>query len=102
MKNSEIGHYWMARQLSELSLQEDDSRQKCTIQVETKFPTDNFTLAIHDWAAKRVQMNGTDLRRVKSQRDLRSGMFRVEGKDTFMAFNLAMGSTKLTVSRVST
>ena len=100
MKNSEIGHYWMARQLSELSLQEDVGRQKCTIHVKTKFPTDNFTLAVPDWAAKRVQMNGTDLHQVKSRRDLRSGMFIVEGKDTFVAFKLATGSTTLTVSRV--
>jgi hypothetical protein len=102
MKNSEIGHYWMARELSELSLQEDAGGQKCTIRVTTKFPTDNFTLVIHNRTAKRVQMNGTDLRQAKSQRDLRSGMFLVEGKDTFIAFNLAAGSTTLTASRAST
>jgi len=108
MKNSEIGHYWMARQLSELSVEEDASGQKCTIRVTTKFPTDNFTLAIRDWAAQRVQMNGdpapressgTDLRQVKSRRDFRSGTFLVEGKETFVAFNLAMGGTTLMVSR---
>ena len=61
MKNSEIAHYWMARELSELSMEEDGRRQTCTIEVGTKFPTDNFTLAIRNWAARRMQINVTDL-----------------------------------------
>jgi len=99
MKNSEIGHYWMARELSELRVEEDTKGHQCTIHATTKFPADNFTLAIHDWAAHRVQMNGTDLRRVKSQRDFRSGAFLVEDKETFAAFKLAMGDTTLVVGR---
>ena len=99
MKNSEIGHYWMARELSELWVEEDVSGQKCTIQVRTKFPTYNFTLAVRDWAAQRVQMNGRDLHKVNSRRDFRSGSFLVESKETFVAFKLEMGSTTLVVSR---
>lgn len=99
MKNSEIGHYWMARESSELWVEEDASRRECTIHVTTKFPTDNFTLAIRDWAAQRVQMNGTDLRQVKSRRDFRSDVFLVEGRETFVAFKLAMRGATLTVGR---
>lgn len=99
MKNSEIGHYWMARELSELWVEEDASRRECTIHVTTKFPTDNFTLAIRDRAAQRVQMNGTDLRQVKTRRDFRSGVFLVEGRETFVAFKLAMRGATLTVGR---
>jgi hypothetical protein len=99
MKNSEIAHYWMARELSELSVEKDADGKECAIHITTRFPTDNFTLAIHDWAAVRVQVNGTDLPQVKSRRDLRSGVFLVEGKETFVAFKLATGDTTLTVSR---
>ncbi|UCF16959.1 MAG: hypothetical protein JSW59_05760, partial [Phycisphaerales bacterium] len=99
MKNSEIAHYWMARELSELGVEEDASGKECTIGITTRFPTDNFTLAIHDWAAVRVQVNGTDLPQVKSRRDFRSGVFLVEDRDTFVAFKLATGDTTLMVSR---
>ncbi len=99
MKNSEIGHYWMARQLSELQVQEDASEKECTIRVTTKFPTDKFTLTIHEWTAKGVQLNGADLRQVKSRRDFRSGAFLVEGKETFAAFKLPMGGATLMVGR---
>jgi len=99
MKNSEIAHYWMARELSELSMKEDARRQTCTIEVTTKFPTDNFTLAIRNWAARRVQINGADLRQVMSRRDFRSEVFLVEGKNTFVAFDLAMRGAKLIVSQ---
>jgi hypothetical protein len=107
MKNSEIGHYWMARQLSELRVQEDASEKECTIHVTTRFPTDNFTLTIHDWTAKRVQVyppyvgrvNGEDLPHVKSRRDFHSGAFLVEGKETFVAFKLPMGGATLIVGR---
>ena len=78
MKNSEIGYYWMARELSELSVEEDAGGKKCTIRIKTKFPTDSFTLAIHDWEAKGVQVNGTNLRQVKSRRDFRSGVLTID------------------------
>jgi len=99
MKNSEIGHYWMARELSELSVKEDASGKTCTIQVKTKFPTNNFTLTIRDWPARHVLVYGVDLRQVKTRRDFRSGVFLVEGKDTFIAFNLAMDGATLIVGR---
>ena len=98
MKNSEIGHYWMARELSDLSVTDGAGGSGCTVRVATKFPTDNFTLAIHDCTARRVQMGGADLRQVKSQRDFRSGTFLVTDKDTFVAFDLKAGDTVLSVS----
>jgi len=99
MKTSEIGHYWMARELTEVQVSLDTGAKQCTIRTATKFPTDNFTLAVHDWAAKRVQKDGTDLPLVKSRRDFRSGTFLVEGNETFIAMNLAAGAMILTVAR---
>ena len=91
--------YWMARELSELSVEDDAGGQKCTIQVRTKFPTENFTLAMRDWAARRVQVNGRDLRKATSRRDFRSERFLVEGKETFIAFNLEIGGVTVVISR---
>jgi len=89
----------MAWQLSELSREEDARRQKCTIEVGTKFLSDNFTLAIYSWAVKRLRVNGANLRWVKSQRDFHSGVFLVEGKESFVAFKLPMGGATLVVDR---
>jgi hypothetical protein len=94
MKNSEIGHYWMARELSDISVT-DDARK---ISIATKFPTENLTLAIHDCLAKRLQVGGADLRQVQSQRDFRSGTFRVTDKDTLVAFDLKTGDTTLSIT----
>ena len=98
MKNSEIGHYWMARELSDLSVTDGAGGSGCTVRIATKFPTDNFTLALRGRAAQRVQMSGADLRQVQSQRDFRSGTFLVTDKDTFVAFDLKAGDTVLSVS----
>ena len=98
MKNSEIGHYWMARQLSDITVGTEDAARGTNIKIDTKFPTADFTLSV-DSAAKRVQINQVDLREVQSRRDFRSGTFLVEGKETFAAFELQSGNTLLTVYR---
>ena len=99
MKNSEIGHYEMARQGSEITteaLPEGEAR----LQIRTQFPTANFTLSL-ETAAKRVQANGHDLRPVTSRRDFRSGTYLVEaGRTTFAAFDLPVGVTTLQVAQV--
>ncbi len=92
MKNSEVGRYWMARELSDISVNGPQCR------ISTKFPADNFTLAIHDRAAKRVQVNGADLRLVQSKRDFRRGTFLVTGKETCVAFDLKAGDTTLLIT----
>ena len=75
MKNSEIGHYWMARQLSDIAVQGQ------RVQIRTQFPTPNFTLSL-GVAAQRVEVKGADLKRVQSQRDFRSGTCWVDGRQT--------------------
>jgi len=91
LKNSEIGHYWMARQLSDVTVQGQH------VHVRTQFPTPNFTLAL-GVAAQRVQVKGIDLKRVPSRRDFRSGTFWIEGQQTFAAFDLVAGETVLSVT----
>jgi hypothetical protein len=59
----------------------------------------DFTLAMHDWTARRVQVNGTDLSKVNSRRDFLSERFLLEGKDPYIAFNLKIGGATLTIRR---
>jgi len=97
MKNSEIGHYWMARELSDIEVAQENGGAKTHIHLNTNFPTTNFTLSL-DATTKRAQMHGNDLREAHSRRDFRSGTFLIEGKQTFIAFELPLGRTTLTVS----
>jgi len=62
------------------------------VQIRTQFPAADFTLAL-DVPALRVQAKGADLRRVQSRRDFCGGTFLVEGKQTFVAFDLGVGET---------
>ncbi len=98
MKNSEIGHYWMARELSDISVADRADGSGCTVRVATQFPTDRFTLVLREHAVRRVQVNGADLRQAQSQRDFRSGTFWTTGKETFLAFDLQTGDTTLSVT----
>lgn len=93
MKTSEIGHYWMARQLSHLSTAAaGPGRWRLTI--DTRYPTADFTLRV-DAALSRVQVQGEDLRQVHAQADFAAGTFRVEGGQTYTAFELGAGRTEL-------
>ncbi len=91
MKNSEIGHYWMARKLSEIT--ESGGR----VRILSRYPAANFTLSLN-LPARRVQVRGADLRQVRSRRDFWSGTFLVEGRNTFLAFDLATGETDLSLT----
>ena len=90
MKTSEIGHYWMARELSKIIVNRDQSE----IIVSTQFPTANFTIVI-DTPLNGLKINGGEIRRVNSLRDFQRDTFLVEGKETKIAFNLEIGETTL-------
>ena len=91
MKTSEIGHYWMAREFTDITVLEPQHQ----IHLATQFPTANFTLAL-DAPIREVQINGWPLREVRSHRDFQRDTFRIEGKRTFIAFDLEIGETELT------
>ena len=97
MKTSEIGYYWMARELSDIVTQEGEGGAVARIEIKSKFPTAGFTLCL-DAAARRVQVAGRDLHEVRSRRDFRSGTFLLEGRQTFFAFDLPMGGASVTIS----
>ncbi len=90
MKTSEIGHYWMARELSEIIVNSDQSE----IIVSTQFPTANFTIVI-DTPLNGLKINGGEIRKVNSLRDFQRDTFLVEGKETKIAFDLEIGDTAL-------
>lgn len=91
MKTSEIGHYWMARQLSDITSEANH------VRIRAKFPTANFTLSL-DVPTKRVVVNDRDLRQARSRSDFRGGTFLVEGGRTFIAFDLGAGETTLALT----
>ncbi len=92
MKTSEIAHYEMARQLSDLSVRSEGEQE--LVEVSTRFPTERFTLKL-DASLRRVAVNGLELREVKSRRDFASGTWMREGKRTLVAFDLEEGKTQL-------
>ena len=96
MKTSEIGHYWMARELTDVVVGRHRS-PVTPVYLSTQFPTANFTLAI-DAPIRRIQVNGWDLREVYSRRDFQSDTFLREDKQTFVAFDLEIGETELTLT----
>jgi hypothetical protein len=91
MKNSEIGHYWMAREFATLTTGDSG------VTIRTQYPTANFTMRL-DTTGRCVTVNGADLRPVTSRRDFRGGTCLVEGNRTFAAFDLEAGATELAVS----
>ncbi|MCB0105364.1 MAG: hypothetical protein KDE53_05635 [Caldilineaceae bacterium] len=95
MKFSAIGHYWMARQLSEIGVTHS-SPSAATLQIATRFPTDDFTLAI-DHPATQVSVNGAALRQVQSRQQLAQGTFWNDGQRSVMAFPLVEGTTVMQV-----
>lgn len=91
MKTSEIAHYWMAREFAEI----ETGRHGVT--VRSRFPAARFTLSLSA-RPSRVRRDGSDLRRVWSRRDFASGTFLEEGSVTYVAFDLAEGSTAIDLS----
>ncbi len=96
MKTSAIGHYWMARTLSDITTTPGDNGA-WQVQISTRFPTADFTITA-PIACKRVQVNGQGLRQVYTQRDLQVGTFLVEGEQTILAFDLAEGETNIQIN----
>ncbi|MEZ4728289.1 MAG: hypothetical protein R3E79_14240 [Caldilineaceae bacterium] len=95
MKTSEIGHYWMARQLSDIQVT-PHGEGRWQIVIDTNFPTDNFTLALGA-RLQCVQVNGQELREVQSRQTLATSTFFVQQQETAVVFDLSQGSTRLDV-----
>lgn len=96
LKTSAIGHYWMARQLSDITTQ-PLAHGQWQVAVATRFPTPNFTLTV-DRRCTQVQVNGRPLRQVDSRRQFAEKTFLVEGNQTALAFDLGEGVTTITLS----
>ncbi len=91
MKFSEIGHYWMARELSDMTVTASTAAA-CTIQIDTHFPTADFTLAV-EGEATGITVNGQPLRQVHSRISFTQDTFWIDGGRTIFAFALADGQT---------
>ncbi|MBX3012163.1 MAG: hypothetical protein KF832_11685 [Caldilineaceae bacterium] len=91
MKTIDIGRYWMARQLSDITgtLHGDGTG---TITIQTNFPSPDFTLAIPA-ALQQVRVNGQALQAVSATAAFTSGTFLPQGPESTIAFDLAEGTT---------
>lgn len=96
MKFSEIGHYWMARALSDYTVTASIDRGY-QIVIDTLFPTRNFTLSLEEMAFE-IMVNGSSLQPVQSRQEFSEGSFLVEGTKTYLAFDLPKGQTLVTFS----
>lgn len=101
MKTSEMGRYWMARQLNDITVdpmtgdgEGEQSAPGWQVVVAGNFPTPDFTLQAGA-VCSRVTVNGADLRKVHSRRDFQTGTFLTENGTTALAFDLAVGQTTL-------
>lgn len=95
MTFSDIGHYWMARALSDIHVEALDGGG-WRVQIQTNFPTDNFTLAL-DYAGQRAHVADVELKQRSSRGGLAAGTFLVENGQTICAFHLPAGHTELIV-----
>jgi hypothetical protein len=96
MKTSQIGHYWMARHLSDITTGWLEPGRG-EIRIRTRFPTADFTLWL-ETACTRLQVNGRDLRQVGTRHGFQEGTFLVEGNRTALAFGLDVGETVVQMS----
>ncbi|MCG9129628.1 hypothetical protein JT359_18720 [Candidatus Poribacteria bacterium] len=90
MKTSEIAHYWMSRELSEITINNEQSN----MIISTKFPTTNYTVVI-DSQLNGLKINGVELRKVNTLRDFQRDTYLIKEKETIIAFDLEFGETTL-------
>lgn len=95
MKTSEIGRYWMARQLSDIMVR-PQGQGRWQVVINTNFPSANFTLAL-DTRLQQVRLNGQALSEVQTQQALTAGTFLVQQQATSIAFDLPQGETRLDI-----
>ncbi|MCB0095652.1 MAG: hypothetical protein KDE46_08025 [Caldilineaceae bacterium] len=93
MTFSEIGRYWMARELSDIQVEAADAGG-WRVYIQTNFPTANFTLAL-EYPSQQVCVGHTALKEVTTRQALVSGTFLVENGRTLCAFDLPEGQTEL-------
>ena len=83
----------MARELTDITILEEERK----IRLSTQFPTANFTMSINI-PIRHIKAKGWDLREVHSRRDFQRDTFLREGKQTFVAIDLEIGETELTLT----
>lgn len=92
MKNSEIARYWAARELTEITIDENN------IRLTAPFESEKFTLTVNKKVKNpKIIRNGTieTLRYVDGARNLMTGNWTTEGKQTLFSFDLKKGITQI-------
>jgi len=93
MKLSEIARYWAARELTTIN------PAATGISLQAPFSTPGFTLKLNTSVSNpRLRINGKEpqiLARVKDQKELKSGTWFTDKKDTILCFDLQKGASKV-------
>jgi hypothetical protein len=94
MKLSEIARYWVVKELTTITVSPNK------IILKAPFATSGFTLKINSSALNPViKTEGTELKaikRVKAEKELKSGTWFSAKTGSILCFNLAKGITELT------
>jgi hypothetical protein len=94
MKNSEIARYWAAKELTEITWDQNK------VNFYAPFSADNFTIRINNKGenpkpALRLKGKNKPLKRVNSGADLSEGTFYTDDNSIVFCFNLEKGSSEL-------
>jgi hypothetical protein len=90
MKLSEISRYWAAKELTTISL---DSKQ---IKLKAPFAATDFTLKMNASVKNPILKNAAPFQKVNNIKNLKSGTFFSENRETCICFDLKKGETEIT------
>jgi hypothetical protein len=91
MKLSEISRYWAAKELTKITV------EKASVKLKAPFAAPDFTLKINVLVKNPVVKNSAPLKQINKIRDLKSGTFYSENKETFICFDLKKGETEIMI-----
>lgn len=91
MKLSEISHYWAAKELTTITL---ENRQ---ITLNAPFAAPDFTLKINASVKNPILKNGAPLQKINSISHLKSGTFFSEHNESYICFDLQKGEAEITI-----
>jgi len=89
MKLSEISRYWAAKELTTITL---DSK---LIKLKAPFAAPDFTLKMNASVKNPFLKNAAPLQKVNNIRNLKSGTFFTENRETLICFDLKKGETEI-------
>ncbi len=89
MKLGEISRYWAAKELTKISVENDE------IKLFAPYSAPEFTIRINKKSIKDIGINGTNLQRILTINELKSGTFYTGNSETILCFDLNKGMNSI-------